>query len=404
MIFLLFFLAFALSSAIPIQDIQRTVYSASQKVGSLRHTVGSPSKPESFDNESNESRNLVRMFLRSRGSFPSRIRSVHDIHNGSDAVAESIAVTLRGSDQYSLQSTRSYMLQKGKAHGVRNPESLAETVLRRGNQIKLVHPKTHSYILPAAVAVVRMREFFDAVAWEATHYWPGIREQSALFTVTQGPFQLTISCLGGTVPWPVLASAARRFSLLTIHLFVYTFDAYYMDIDTSMTVAFSLRLLKTHLLEPTKALQTLPKALHRRRTPAEEISVWSKRTPALSNHPARLSMTKFRTFTAMIPTALLVAKLEDFYNIIALKIETGEFTQWAPAKIRILLLWDFELTFSCDKMDVPWSFVQAFAMDMAEMSSKSFTGFYEATIRGEGPLTGLVIFVKMGLRVAPRKK
>ncbi len=49
-------------------------------------------------------------------------------------------------------------------------------------------------------------------------------------------------------------------------------------------------------------------------------------------------------------------------------------------------------------MTVPWSFVQAFAIDMAAWSSRQFSGFYEAEVRGEGALSGLVIMVKMGLK------
>lgn len=289
MIFLLLLLAFALSSAKPIQDIQHTIQDASQKRDGLRQTVDDPLIAESFDNESNVFNNLVRMVPPSQGSFQSSAQSVQDIYNDPDAVAESVAEIPHGSNQLALPSTRSFALQKGKVYGVRN------------------------------------------------------------------------------------------------------------------TIAVSLRLLDNQLPPPTKALQPMPKALHRRETPSEDHSSLRKRSPPVPNSPARLSMTKFRTFAATIPTAVVAARLEDFYNIIALKIETGQFALWAPARMRVLLLWDFELTFSCDKMDVPWSFIQAFVVDMAAMSSMKFTGFYEATIRGEGPLTGLVFLVKMGLRDPPPK-
>ena len=47
---------------------------------------------------------------------------------------------------------------------------------------------------------------------------------------------------------------------------------------------------------------------------------------------------------------------------------------------------------------MPLSFVQAFAIDMANWSSRQFTGFYEATVTGEGPLVGLVFLVRMRLK------
>lgn len=109
-------------------------------------------------------------------------------------------------------------------------------------------------------------------------------------------------------------------------------------------------------------------------------------------------MTRFKTFAALMPTFLLCQQLEDFYSIIALKIETGAFSTWAPAKNVVLHLWDFELSISCDKMTIPWSFIQAWVIDMAELSSHTFTGFYEAVVRGDGPLSGLVFLIHMKLK------
>ena len=109
-------------------------------------------------------------------------------------------------------------------------------------------------------------------------------------------------------------------------------------------------------------------------------------------------MTKWRSIYALVPTPLVAAKIEDFYNIIALKIETGQFRSWAPSKEIILILWDFELSFTCDKMIVPWSFVYSFVLDMGDWSSRAFTGLYEVTVRGDGPLSGLVFLIKMKLR------
>ncbi len=402
MIFFLLFLAFSLSSAKPTQDVRRTGQGASLKTDNLRHTANDPRKFDDFDNETKDSKILAQDVSRFQGSLPSRAPSIQEFYNDLVPVEDSVAVTFDRSGHYSLPSTKLHMLHIGEDSRVRTSESIAETILRRDNQIKLVRFTSYSVIVPATIAAVQLRVFFDAVAWEATHHWPTTRERSALFTITQGQFQLTMSCLGGEIPWPVLASAARRFSLLATHLFVYTFDAYYMDVGTFKTVAVSLRLLGDHFIPRTRGLQPLPKGLHRRGSPSEELSISSKRTTPLPNGPIYLSMTKFRTFTALLPTALAIAKLEDFYNLIALKIMTGEFAQLAPAKMMILGQWDFELIISCDKMNVPWSFVEAFCVDMAAASARMFTGFYEATVRGEGPLSGLVFLIKMRLKDTPR--
>ncbi len=119
--------------------------------------------------------------------------------------------------------------------------------------------------------------------------------------------------------------------------------------------------------------------------------------PSSSMSPG-IRIASFVQTTALVPGALAASKLEDFYTIIATKIETGYFADWPPSKTVAFWRWDFELIFSSDKINVPLSFVQAFAIDMAEWSSRQFTGFYEATVVGEGPLSGLVIFVQMRLR------
>lgn len=144
---------------------------------------------------------------------------------------------------------------------------------------------------------------------------------------------------------------------------------------------------------------TLPGApLQQRGIPSEPTSALSSRSMGPpQNRIINLSMTKFRAYTSMVPTALMAIKFEEWYRNIALKIEFGKFAAWAPANIRILEMWDWELTISCDKAIVPWDFVQNFVIDMAEWSANSFSGFYELTIRGQGQFSGLVFLCKMGL-------
>ena len=261
--------------------------------------------------------------------------------------------------------------------------------------------KVYGEIAPISVAAPYVKAFFDAIAAEASNAWTS-RSESTLLTVTQGPFQLTVSCLGTKIPWPFLVSAAEKFSSLADRFWVNTFDAYFEDTESDMTIAISLRLLKEaralgamtlsqpgrrRNLQSRKGLPAPPTPPLRPRAP----------NPSSSMSPG-IRIASFVHTTALVPGVLAASKLEDFYTIIATKVETGYFADRAPSKTVAFLLWDFELIFSCDKINVPWSFVQAFAIDMAEWSSRHFTGFYEATGVGEGPLSGLVIFVQMRLR------
>lgn len=188
--------------------------------------------------------------------------------------------------------------------------------------------------------------------------------------------------------------AAQTFSDLADRSWVNTFDAYYEEPESTITVAISLRLLRGLAL--TTMSRPVRRNLPGRESPPATAPV-TARTPATPMPPG-IRVASFVRTTALVPCAVAAAKLEDFYSIIALKIETGQMAHRAPSKTVVCSLWNFELVFSCDRINVPLSFVQAFAIDMAEWSSKQFTGFYEATVKGEGPLSGLVFLVQMRLK------
>ena len=150
------------------------------------------------------------------------------------------------------------------------------------------------------------------------------------------------------------------------------------------------------------APNALSQAQRQRNIPPQPHSVLIKRTFNPPGHPL-LQLTKFRSITGLLPAAPTLVniasyRLKEFYDIIALRIETGAFKSFPPSKNIVLDLWDFELIITCDKMPVPWSFVQAWVIDMADLSGKTFTGFYEATVRGEGTLSGLVFLIYMRLK------
>ena len=107
--------------------------------------------------------------------------------------------------------------------------SIAE---RRDLKKRVILPATsftvHAVIVPVSVAAPYIKDFFDTIAVRASAEWAFFVERP-LFTITSGPFQLTISCLGANVPWPALASAARHFSSLADRSWAATFDAFYTE-------------------------------------------------------------------------------------------------------------------------------------------------------------------------------
>lgn len=119
------------------------------------------------------------------------------------------------------------------------------------------------------------------------------------------------------------------------------------------------------------------------------------------NVPTSLAATMFRTITAVVPSDLAAARLEEFYTILALQIETGRWVHVLPSNSLRLSLWEFELIFHHEKVPIPWDFIQNFLIEMAEWSSKEFTGFYEALLTGSGALNGLAILVQMKVKGMP---
>ena len=279
--------------------------------------------------------------------------------------------------------------------------------LKKRETLPVTFYTAHASIVPVSVAAPYIKSFFDAIAVRASAEWTSFSE-SSLFTINGGPLQLTVSCLGASIPWPVLVTAARHFSSLANRSWATTFDAFYTEPETAITIAFSLRLLQqarsgpagsitgSHALRTTRHLESQSPPVPIPTTP--HLNTARTLTLITTSSSPGLKLPRFVRTAAVVPCALAAAQFEDFYNILAMKIETGQLAHREPSKYVSCSLWDFELSFYCDTMIVPLSFVQAFAIDMAKWSSKQFTGFYEATVTGEGPLAGLVFFVKMGLK------
>lgn len=270
------------------------------------------------------------------------------------------------------------------------------TELNKRSQVNLTSFKIHGAILPISIAAPYVKAFFDAIAFDASNAWTSRRE-AALLTVTRGSLQLTMSCLGAPIPWRLLVSVAQKFSALADHSWVGIFDAIYEEPESAIMVALSLRLLRTATASDSTIISRIRDLQSQNPPTTSTTPRVSARGPTTPMSPG-LRVTSFVRTAAIVPSTIAAAKLEDFYTIIATKIETGQLATRIPSRTMVCSLWDFELTFSCDSIDVPLSFVQAFAIDMAEWSSRQFTGFYEATVRGEGPLAGLVILVQMRLK------
>ena len=73
----------------------------------------------------------------------------------------------------------------------RTVKAVKRTVLKKRASIRLISFKVHDAIVPLSVAAPCAKAFFGAIAAGASNDWTS-QTETALLTVTQGPFQLTV--------------------------------------------------------------------------------------------------------------------------------------------------------------------------------------------------------------------
>lgn len=113
-----------------------------------------------------------------------------------------------------------------------------------------------------------------------------------------------------------------------------------------------------------------------------------------------LSSKTIINFGLIVPTVRAAEYIEDFFNIIALRIETGYWANEAPSNHRVIRMWDFELEFYSLSSIIPWDFIQDYVLDMMDYISKGFTGVYNEHM--VGTINGVVAVVSVGFRLLRR--
>ena len=113
-----------------------------------------------------------------------------------------------------------------------------------------------------------------------------------------------------------------------------------------------------------------------------------------------LSTMQFTNFAVIVPAAIAAIYIEDFFNTIALRIETGYWADSAPSNYRVIRMWDFELTFYSLNSMIPWDFVQEYVLHTLDYVSNGFTGIYQEHMIGT--INGAATAVSIGFRILNR--
>ena len=136
----------------------------------------------------------------------------------------------------------------------RNTVSLSQTAKSRASKkrmlpdsssqirkMKLLTFKTITMITPITGAAKFLEDFFSAVALEAGGAWQS-RPRKESLTIAQGPFSLSFTSMGDSIPWDFVKEIAERLWETACMGAAELFDMVYSDEGGRIAVAISLRL------------------------------------------------------------------------------------------------------------------------------------------------------------------
>ena len=109
------------------------------------------------------------------------------------------------------------------------------------SMMRAINVQAVAQVLPITVAAQFLQNFYSTIAIKASGEWLSQPESDRL-VFTSGPFQLTFSSVGASIPWTFvkrMADMLREFACLG---WTNLFDAYFVDVITeTIGIALSLR-------------------------------------------------------------------------------------------------------------------------------------------------------------------
>ncbi|KAL8682486.1 MAG: hypothetical protein Q9186_001433 [Xanthomendoza sp. 1 TL-2023] len=113
--------------------------------------------------------------------------------------------------------------------------------------------------------------------------------------------------------------------------------------------------------------------------------------------PFNLQTRAFQHFGMIVPVAAAAMYLEQFFEVVALRIETGYWANTLPTNYRVFHMWNFELSFYSLHATIPWDFIQAYVLDMVDDIQKGFTGLYHEHLLGviDGVAAAMTVELRM---------
>ena len=307
--------------------------------------------------------------------------------------------------------------------------AMSPNLEKKSNGLNSVQATSLKYVVPAGIAPQSLHFFYEAIALKASGAWKTLPPERTL-TITVG--NLVLSLLSDApISWDLVTHFADTMVYATEQGATITYNVLYRGPMLSASIAIALR-VNDHasglearsqnipILEVVKphddySYASLHTELRVRQQEAHQAVLTSRsvplssteaseplalkvkpRTPPLSTLLKGFRLEKFHATAIMTPVLAAAPFLEDFYDMIALKVETGFWNSVPPRHSLALTRWNYRLKFFCYAAPVPWEFIQEVAIDMSEWAAKGFTAQYDAVYKAVDQF-GKEIFVSVAL-------
>ena len=261
--------------------------------------------------------------------------------------------------------------------------------LRKRHGLSILQAEYTSVIVPNHLAIPGLKLFYNTLLacvqtrWQSTPPLPEI-------ALKIGNLHFRMSS-ATPIPWDFIIRFSRKMLNAAILGFAGTYEILYADEDMGQMVTVTLKVVDHSA--PGEA-----RSDKRRTTPAAVNSALSPTARGLLSHAHKLrnrhlSITKrgtaefspiqFQHLAMITPVRIAALYLEDFYDTIAMRIETGFWTAQDPLHYITFQQWNFQLSFYSYAQAVPWDFIQNFVIDMSDYAAKGFTSEYNARFGAE---------------------
>jgi hypothetical protein len=119
---------------------------------------------------------------------------------------------------------------------------------KRNSNLQIDHMKIYQMVIPIRFAANYLFHFYSRVLRECLTHWVHVQPVPE-FSITLGPFEMTLRSTLGPVPWSLVSEVAVNMLAVTALGFTGTYDMWYTDIQGVSVVAVAFRIRPDALID-----------------------------------------------------------------------------------------------------------------------------------------------------------